>query len=175
MVESILVVVVAFSFILFAGFVLSYLIYTNFLQPGPVYYPSKDEVVEKMLDLGKVKKGVRVLDLGSGDGRILVAAGRRGARAVGYEIDPILVYESRKRIEKEGLSDLCKVYLKSMWKADFRGVDVVVMYLFPKYMGRFEKIIEEKGRKGLVVVSNDYQFPGRKYDKKVGKIFVYKF
>lgn len=154
--------------------VVGYLIYRNVLNPGPVFFPSDKEKVKKMLRIAGVGKEDVVIDLGSGDGRILIAAAKMGARAVGYEIDPILVWQSRKRIKKLGLEKKAKVCLKSMWKADFSKATVITVYLFPKYMQRLRKMLEKLNH-SVTVVSNDYQFPGKKHDKKEDGVYVYKF
>ena len=152
-----------------------YQIYGNFIQPGAVYYPTKNEVVEEMIRLSKVGPKDRLVDLGSGDGRIIIAAAKLGARAVGYEINPLLVIKSRKLIRKEGLEKLAKVEWKSLWKVNFKGVSVVSVYLMPNLMKKLEKLIRRKTDKPLRVISNDYQFPELKPSKRKGNIFLYEF
>src|SRR3990170_3426091 len=69
------------------------------------FVPTPQEVVDKMIDLAGVKKGDVVYDLGSGDGRIVISAAKKGARAVGFDIDGDLVKESRENIRKAGVQD----------------------------------------------------------------------
>src|SRR4029079_6072240 len=69
------------------------------------FVPSPQEVVDRMIELAGVKKGDVVYDLGSGDGRIVITAAKKGAKAVGFEIDPDLVRESRENIQKAGVAD----------------------------------------------------------------------
>ncbi len=75
------------------------------------FVPSPQDVVDKMIELAGVKKGDTVYDLGSGDGRIVIAAAKKGAKAVGFEIDPDLVKESRDNIRKAGVQELAAMYL----------------------------------------------------------------
>jgi len=173
--ELFLIFVICPFFLLFLPIVAGYMIYAHVLHPGPVYYPSKINKIREMLKLARVGKDDTVIDLGSGDGRILIEAAKMGARAIGYEIDPVLAYESRKKIKEVGLEKLVKVHLKSMWKADFNEATVVTLYLFPKFMKKLQKMFEEKLKHSVLVVSNDYQFPDKKYFKKEAEVYLYKF
>lgn len=159
--------------LLFFAYYLYYVTFSS--QAGAVYYPSKIETIRKMLLLAGVSKGEVVLDLGSGDGRILIEAAKMGARAIGYENDPVLVWQSRKKIQKEGLSALAEARFGSFYKADFNEGTIITLYLFPKYMDRLQKILEKKLTKPMIIVSNDYQFPRKKYFQREGNIFLYKF
>ncbi len=152
----------------------AYMYYISFSsQAGPVYRPSEDDDVKKMLDLAEVDEKDVVIDPGSGDGRIVIAAAGRGARAVGYEIDPILVYQSRKKIKKLGLKDKAEIKLKSFWKADYNQATVIATYLFPKYMSKLkEKLIKDLDHP-VKLVSNDYQIPGADYIDKKESIYLY--
>ncbi len=161
----------ALGFLLFASIYMYYISFSS--QAGPVYRPSKNSDVEKMLDLADVDESDLVIDLGSGDGRIVIAAAQRGAQAIGYEIDPLLVYQSRKKIKGLGLGDKAEVKLKSFWQADFNQATVITTYLFPKYMARLkEKLIKELDHP-VKLVSNDYQIPGMSYQKKKENIYLY--
>ncbi len=86
------------------------------------YVPSPEYVVDKMIELAGVKKGDVVYDLGSGDGRIVIAAAKKGAKAVGFEIDPDLVGESRANIQKGQLKPGSRIVSHSFdmgdWKPD---------------------------------------------------------
>ncbi len=86
-----------------------YQIYTIFLQPGAVYYPTTDNSVKEMLKISHLTSKDTLIDLGSGDGRILIAAANLGAKAIGYEINPFLVYKSRQLIKKYQLEKLVTI------------------------------------------------------------------
>ncbi|MCD6225964.1 methyltransferase domain-containing protein [bacterium] len=166
---------VAFLLIIFLGAVIFYLVYVFFIHEGPVYLPSSFSVAEKMMELAGVKKGMTVLDLGSGDGRILFAAAKRGARAIGYEIDPFLVLETRKKVKKMGLQKLVRVHCQSFWKADFNQADVIAVYLLPKYMEKLEKLLKKRLKKKILVVSNFYRFPHQSPLLQKGRVILYEF
>ncbi len=152
-----------------------YQIYTIILQPGAVYYPTTDTSVKEMLKLSKLTSKDILIDLGSGDGRILIAAARLGTRAIGYEINPFLVYRSRQLIKKLKLEKLASVKWKSFWQADFNQATIITVYLFPHLMKRLQKILEKKLNHSVRVVCNDYPFPGLTPALKSKKIFLFYF
>jgi len=148
--------------------------YIRVLHPGAIYFPTTNKVVGQMLKLGQISPKDTLLDIGSGDGRILIAAARLGAKAVGYEINPFLVCKSRRLIHQAQLDKLAKVYWKSFWQADFSQVTVATVYLFPNLMNRLQKLLEKKANHPLRVVVNNYPFPRLKFFKKDNQIYLYK-
>lgn len=152
-----------------------YQIYTQFLQPGAIYYPTTDSGVDEMLKISQLTSKDTLIDLGSGDGRILIAAARLGAKSIGYEINPFLVLKSRRLIKQLKLDKLALVKWKSFWKADFNEATVITVYLFPHLMKRLQKLLEKKLKHRVKVVSNDYQFPDLKPALKSNKIYLYYF
>ena len=103
---------------------------------------SKPEIVRKAFKLAGLKKGETLVELGSGDGQnLIIAAKEFGAKAIGYEIDPILVKYSRERVKKEGLSGKVIIREESFVNAekDLRNADVVYMYLLPTVINEVVK------------------------------------
>jgi cyclopropane fatty-acyl-phospholipid synthase-like methyltransferase len=95
-----------------------------------VFVPTPADVVDRMLDLAKVSNLDTVVDLGSGDGRILLAAAKQyGAKAVGYEILPALVEQSRLAVRNAGLVGQVAVEEKDLFTADLSAATVVTLYL----------------------------------------------
>ena len=125
---------------------------------GAPYVPTDRKSVETMIDLTKPKTGERGLDLGSGDGRLVVEMGKRGCQALGIEINPFLVLYSRYKIRKMGLSRVAKVVWGNMWKPDFGGFDIVTVYGFPSIMRDLEKKLLRELKPGSRVVSKDFKF-----------------
>lgn len=125
------------------------------------YYPSPLPVVTQMLELGELKAGQLHYDLGSGDGRLVIAAARNyGARSVGYEIDTKLVDSSRKQIERLELTELARIESQDLFEADFSKPDLITVYLLPRALKRLQPLLEEQMKPGSIVVSHDFQIPG---------------
>lgn len=95
------------------------------------FVPSPQVVVDKMVELAGVKKGDIVYDLGSGNGRIVIAAAKKRARSIGFEIDGDLVKESRENIRKAGVEDLAEIRQQDILTVDLSAASVVTMYLLP--------------------------------------------
>ena len=164
-----------FFLLAFIIFLIFFQFYSQVLQPGAIYFPTTSAAVKQMLKLGQVSSKDTLLDLGSGDGRILIAAARLGAKAIGYEINLFLVWKSRRLIRQAKLEKLAKVYWKSFWKADFNQATIITVYLFPNLMNRLQKLLEKKVNHPLSIVVNNYPFPQLKPFKEDNQIYLYKF
>ena len=105
-------------------------------QPGKdvVWVPSPEETVEKMLDVAQVTPSDFVVDLGSGDGRNVIAAARRGARALGVEYNPDMVALSRRNAAATGVSGRAQFVEGDMFAADFSKATVLALFLLPSNM-----------------------------------------
>src|SRR5579862_4598467 len=134
--------------------------YVNRLAP---FVASPTKVVDLMLELAKIKPGETLYDLGSGDGRIVIAAARQyKAKAIGVEILPKLVSEATAEIEKDGLSASAKVIQGDVLQIDLTGADVVTMYLDTQSNAKLRPRLEKFLKPGARVVSHDYPIPGWK-------------
>lgn len=149
--------------------------YIHVLHPGAIYFPTTFPVVKQMLKLGQVNAKDTLIDLGSGDGRILIAAAHLGAKAIGYEINPFLVWKSRRLIRQAKLEKLAKVYWRSFWKADLSQATIITVYLFPNLMNRLQRLLEKKVHHSLRVVSNKYPFPHLLPFQQHQEIYLYRF
>jgi hypothetical protein len=157
-------------------FIITYTSYILYLQliPGAFYYPSKEKSIQNMIKLIKPNSKDVFVDLGSGDGCIVIAAAKMGLKSIGYELNPLLVRKSRKRIKKLKLSHLATIELKNFWKIDFKKADIVYIYQFPKYINKLEKIFQ-KANHPITVISNQYPFPHQKPFLTKDKLYFYKF
>ena len=134
--------------------------FTNKLAP---YVASPARVVDLMLEMARIKPGETVYDLGSGDGRIVIAAAEKyKAKAVGVEISPKLVAAATAEIEKAGLSGQARVMRGDVLQTDFSGADVVTMYLETQLNAQLRPRLEKFLKPGARVVSHDYPVPGWK-------------
>jgi len=126
------------------------------------YIPSPQGIVERMLEIGKVKPGDLVYDLGAGDGRVIITAAQKfGARAVGIEIQPDLCYKTEQKIKSLGLEDRVRMVHGSALHADLHDADVVTMYFTTLGNERLKPELA-KMRPGSRVVSNQFPIKGWK-------------
>ena len=126
-------------------------------QPGKdvVWVPTADALVDKMLDMAQVTSADYVIDLGSGDGRTVIAAAKRGARAAGIEYDPAMVELSIRNARSAGVEDRVKFEKADLFETDFSQATVLTMFLLPDINLRLRpKILDMKP--GTRVVSNTF-------------------
>jgi SAM-dependent methyltransferase len=128
-----------------------------------VWVPTSPELVEKMLDLAKVTPKDYVIDLGSGDGRNVIAAAKRGARALGVEFNPDMVALSRRLAAEAGVADKATFVQGDMFEADFSEATVMAMFLLPDNLTRLKPKME-KLKPGTRIVLNTFGVPGWKPD-----------
>jgi cyclopropane fatty-acyl-phospholipid synthase-like methyltransferase len=145
------------------GIVLCFIVLYYVLNGAP-YFPSSKNIVSEMVRLANVQAGQHMIDIGSGDGRILIAFTKAGAITEGYEINPLLVWWSRRKIKEAGLSDRCVVHTKNLWKADLSHADIVTVFGIKGIMKRLEKKCRNELPKGTKVISHIFTFPTWKPD-----------
>jgi SAM-dependent methyltransferase len=109
-------------------------------QPGKdvVWVPTPEVLVEKMLDMAQVTKQDFVMDLGSGDGRNIIAAAKRGARAVGVEYNPDMVALSRRKAQEAGVADRATFIEGDMYTADISKATVLALFLLPTNLDKLK-------------------------------------
>ena len=124
-------------------------------QPGKdvVWVPTPDAVVQKMLDMAQVTKKDRLVDLGSGDGKIAIAAAKRGARAKGVEFNPDMVALSKRNAQAAGVQ--VELVRGDIFETDFSEADVLTLYLLPELNERLRPTIL-KMKPGTRVVSHQF-------------------
>jgi len=121
------------------------------------YVPTPQAVIDRMLDLAQLKSGETVIDLGSGDGRIMIeAAGKYGARGFGVEIDPRLVKLSNEKASKAGVAERVKFLQQDLFKTDFHEANVLTLYLLPDVNLALRPKILAELKPGSRVVSHDF-------------------
>ncbi|WP_218016676.1 class I SAM-dependent methyltransferase, partial [Sphingomonas koreensis] len=120
------------------------------------YVPTPIEVVEGMLDMAGLKAGERLIDLGSGDGRIPRAAARRSATALGVEIDAGLVARARSLTRLEGLEERARFVRDDLFTVSLRDADVVTLYLLPDVNERLKPKLLSEMKPGARVISHAF-------------------
>jgi precorrin-6B methylase 2 len=124
--------------------------------------PSPPEVVAAMLKLAGVTRNDVVYDLGSGDGRIPIAAARLGARAVGVELAPDLVSQAIANAQKEGVSGRVRFLQRDFFETDISEATVVTLYLLPSLNTRLLPKLNKELKPGTRVVSHAFDLGGPK-------------
>jgi len=129
-----------------------------------VWVPTPQALVDKMLDMAKVTPKDYVIDLGSGDGRTVITAAKRGAKALGIEYNPDMVELSKRNAAKEGVSDKASFVKADLFETDFSQAQVITMFLLPSInMTLRPKILELKP--GTRIVSNSFDMEDWKADE----------
>jgi SAM-dependent methyltransferase len=135
--------------------------------PDILYVPTPTAVVDKMLELAQVKKTDLVYDLGCGDGRIVVTAAKiYGCKAVGYDIDPNRVIESRENVKLNNVSKLVTIEQKDIFTLDLSKANVITLYLLPRLNVQLIPQLE-KLKPGSRIVSHDFDMKGVTPDQVV--------
>jgi precorrin-6B methylase 2 len=120
-----------------------------------VWVPTPQVLVDRMLDMAKVTAADFVMDLGSGDGRTVITAAKRGARALGVEYNPDMVALSKRNAEKEGVTDRASFVKADLFQTDFSKASVITMFLLPSLNLKLRpKILNLKP--GTRIVSNSF-------------------
>lgn len=121
-----------------------------------VWVPTPPEVIAVMLDLANVGPKDLVYDLGCGEGEILIAAAKRGARGVGVDLDPVRIKNARANATKAGVADKLTFFEQDLFKTDISKATVVTLYLLPELNERLRPTLLKVLKPGTPVVSHDF-------------------
>lgn len=123
------------------------------------YYPTPETIVERMLQLGSLKAGEKVYDLGSGDGRIVIIAAQKfHAEAIGVEMDKDLCKLSTEKILKLHLEKNARIVNGDLLKQNYSSADLVTVYLLPGFIDKVQPMLDQQLKKGARVVAHDFEF-----------------
>lgn len=162
----ILIILIPLITILSIFFILPFLI-------GAPYEGIKEKPLKEMIKIANPKKEDIVVDLGSGDGRIVIEFAKKGIRAVGLEINPFLVIYSRRKIKKLGLEKTAKIYWKNFWREDFKKFSIITTFQYFTISKKLENKIKKECKKGTKIISHYWKFPNLKIKKEKEKIYLY--
>ena len=153
------VVVISFSFVVLFG--------------AP-YLPVMTASAEQAIDLLDLKEGQTIIDLGSGEGKILRLAAKRNLNVIGYELNPILFLISYLSTRRYGRR--VKIVYGNFWSKEIPSADAIFVFLLPKYMEKLdEKISKIRLNHGLKLVSYSFQIPGKKPYLESNNLFFYQY
>jgi len=160
------------TYLIYVGFILI-LIFGSVILFGAPYLPTLKNQIDSIFELLDLRKGQTMIELGSGDGRILLEAGKRGIKAIGYELNPILVMYSRIKVYK--YRGTVKVIWGNYWVKDWPETDGIFVFLLDRYMQRLNKKVIQKYSKPINLVSFAFKIPDRKIDSSKKGLFLYKY
>ena len=125
------------------------------------YYPTPEVIVEKMLQMGELKKGEQMFDLGSGDGRIvMMAAEKFHAKSTGVEFDKDLWLQSSERIKRLKLDKLANIIHGDIMVQDYSSANLITVYLLPVSNDKVRPLLEKQLKKGTRIVAHDFEIGG---------------
>jgi SAM-dependent methyltransferase len=140
---------------------------------GPPYLPTLRRQVAAALDLLDLEEGQTMLELGSGDGRVLLAAAKRGWKVVGIELNPLLVFLSfivtfkyRKQV---------RIIWGSYWGAPWPRADAVFTFMLPRYMARLDKRMEQWRPEKVHLASFAFTIPGKEPITSKQGVYLYEY
>lgn len=143
------------------------------LLVGAPYLPTLSRQIETALDFADLQPGNTLIELGCGDGKVLLAAARRGLNAVGYELNPLLVVYSRLRTWRYRRQ--VRVIWGDFWRAQWPPAGAIFAFLLPKYMPKLDKKVMQYPKRPVKLVSFAFAVPGRKADGHRQNVYLYKY
>lgn len=140
---------------------------------GAPFVPTDKRNVDAMIAAAGVGPGMHAVDLGSGDGRILIAAAEAGATAEGWEVNPWLWLISLWKVRRAGVGDRVRVHLGSYWHDDVRHADAVFLFLIDLQMRNMQRKLMAELRPGAKVVSYAFRFPDWRHVSADHGVYLY--
>lgn len=140
---------------------------------GAPYLPTMRPQIGTALELAGLKPGQTLIELGCGDGRVLIAAAKKGCRAVGYEINPFLAALAWLRTRRYRRQ--VRVIWSDYWRADWPPAEAVFTFLLARYMPKLNKKLMRYPHKPVKLVSYAFEIPGRKPAAKKNGVFLYRY
>ena len=141
---------------------------------GAPYITSTQEKAITMISMAKISPTDHVVDMGSGDGILLIEAIKVGAKsATGYELHPGLIKRSIRKINKLGFSKKIEILKESFWDADLKNTDVVLLYQTSPAMNKLKLKLKNELKPGSRIVSNAFNFPNWKPVQEKSGIYLY--
>lgn len=140
---------------------------------GAPYLPTLSAQAEAALDLVDLKPGDHLLELGCGDGKVMIAAARRGLHVTGYELNPILAGVAWLRTRRYGRR--AKVVCGNFWRIKLPPSEGIFVFLLPKYMAKLDTKITQESSNPVKLVSFAFAIPTKKISKENSGIFLYQY
>ncbi len=140
---------------------------------GAPYLPTLSKNMRVALDMVDLRPGQTLLELGCGDGKVLVAAAQRGWRVIGYELNPLLVLVCWWRTRH--YRKLVSVRWGNFWRANWPAADGIFVFVMQRHMGKLDKKIMQLSGKPVKLVSFAFAVPGKQPIKKRDGVYLYEY
>ena len=140
---------------------------------GAPYLPTLTPQVTAALKLADLKPGQMLLELGCGDGKVVLAAAKQGIRVIGYELNPFLAAVAWLRTRR--YRKLVTIKCQNFWQGYWPATDAIFVFLLPKYMTKLDKKVIQECGEGVKVVSFAFTIPGKAKTKQLDGVFLYRY
>jgi len=167
-----MIIAIYLALFVFYLLVIIFILYSfyAFIKGAP-FVPMNKNNVRSMLELVKPQPTEILMDLGSGDGRILYLASKYKCKCIGIEINPLLYYWSKLKLRR--IKNI-EVRRENLWKTDLKNIDILTLFFIPPKMDRLHKKILAEMKLNSRVVSYGFKFPDWHFSEKSGNIYLYK-
>jgi hypothetical protein len=139
---------------------------------GASYEGTRKDYIKKMIEFSKPRKKDKMVDLGSGNGKIVHEFAKLGLECHGYEINPFLVLYAKRKARKLGLNN-AHFHWKNFWKQNLGDFNIITLFQIGYAMPPLERKLKKESKKGTRIVSNNWKFPNLKIKKQYKKLYYY--
>ena len=147
--------------------------FAGVLLVGAPYLPTLTPQVKAALQLADLKPGQILLELGCGDGKVVLAAAKQGLTVVGYELNPLLAGVAWLRTRR--YRHLVTIKCQNFWQGSWPPADAIFVFLLPKYMIKLDKKIIQEYKHNVKVVSFAFMIPTKTVTTELDGVFLYKY
>ena len=140
---------------------------------GAPYLPTLKPQVKAALELADLKKGQTLLELGCGDGKVVLAAAKQGIKVTGYELNPILAAVAWLRTRR--YAGQVRIIWGDFWSLPWPPAEAIFVFLLPKYMPKLNKIVMRKAAKPVKLVSFAFTVPEKPHVSEKAGVYLYEY
>ena len=140
---------------------------------GAPYLPTLKPQIKSALQLAALKPGQTLIELGCGDGRVVIAAARQGLNVIGYELNPLLAIIAW--IRTRHYRRQVKIVWGNFWRQPWPPAEAIFTFLLPRYMPQLDRHIRHRAAKPVKLVSFAFEIPRRKPDKVKNGLYLYRY
>lgn len=137
------------------------------------FYPSKTKPLDALVEELKLSSDSNFVDIGSGDGRIVVWGAKKGFNSEGIEFNPFLTLFSRARIFFNRVGNKAKIMNKNFNDHDFKKYNIAYLYIFPEHMDKISDKLFNQMQSGSVIITNTFKFTNKTPDKIIDRYYIY--